>query len=732
MSYSVAFRSTFYGADGVNWRVDILTNQSQRAETFGMDYDRPISIEWVETKKTDAIQPSLLTVRAISSRDRQFMSLLGDWMAKAEVYRNGKLFWIGMIDDAIFEEPYSYAANYVTEISFSDFGPLKRCDFWLEGVQSFQDIIAHCLSKAGLDELQLGQTVSLQIKGQQVSMSNLFVNTDVFRGDGGDNPKCYDVLEQLLEPLGIRIIQDAGGLHMYDIEHLDTHGTETQIVWKGTDAVMGGGESYLDFSINLAPDASDTVIDGNLDGLENHWIETYRYYNDYFEDGIRATGFYLQYGPYFGNQRIVTLNVDEGWFFRMKGVIDPDAVGIARRAYCRDTTTTRLADRMKTTTPVSTDEMDWLFCTDSQFIPLIPNASGFQLRVSLDMVFSILLDPFGGEQMTRGNVSMERWNQMKCIFIPVKLELIGMSGNVLYHYANMMPYDTGMIPISQQYRGWSSGPASWTDMALTYYNYGMEETPLNDGWITNRHTPAFGSTHLSVHDEHRGDGEYIPMPPVGGVLRLTVSNGIMEYVMLPQHMDTYDGSISWQLYRNPTVSVVRNTYGDNGIKNDDVVISDWLGDILGRLSLSQKIGTYNKGMDPSSRCLIFDGYGRAYEEFTKLGRTDSLEELRLRDIEAQYTGLHIVLDGTAEIATGLGPMTDASTNGRFLPVMRNLDPRSGTMQIRMIQMHIEEDRHYHYEWSNHVCAKEEVPYEYEWSNHVCAQEYVPENESETK
>lgn len=720
MSYTVAYTSTFYSVANVKWRIDILTNGSNTAETIDLDYDRPISIEWVDTKKTDAIQPALLTVRAINTRDRQFVKLLGDWLAKAEVYRNDRLFWTGMIDNAIFEEPYSYAANYVTEISFSDFGPLKRWDFMLEGVQSIHDIIVHCIDKVGLADILTSPMISLQVKGVQASLGNMFVNTDIFRGDDDELPKCYDVLEQTLQPFGIRIVQNENRVLLYDIERLENTGTPTQIVWNGTDAVMGGSECYGRVSVELSPEANEKILDGNLEDVESYWLEQYRFYSLYYENGVAGVGFYIGFGPSYGSQRIVIINFSEGWFFRTQGMLDStNDVGIARRVYCRDTRTSQLADRLNTSTPLLVSQLDWLFRTDSQYIPIIPDAGKFQIRVNLDIIFSILLDPFGGEQNTRDNVSMNSWNQIYALYVPVKIELLNSSGMVIYHYKNAIAVEGHVFTIDEHDRGWQTGPAEWGDMVLTYYKYGMDETPLNDGWVTNKHTPYYGDGHLVLGMEHRTDGEYIHMPPAAGILRLTVSNGVDEIQLIPR-LDTYDSHIAWQLYRNPSMTVVRNTNGKDEINNKKVINSDWFSQFLDKFSTSPKIGTYHKGMAPSSLCLIFDQYGNVYEKFTKGERTDSLEALRRNDITRQYESVHISLDGTAKITTSLGPITDASTTGNFLPMMRNMDPRSDTMQIRMEQIRIDTDPHYHFAWSDPVCVLEYEAYEYAWADPICA------------
>ena len=51
----------------------------------------------------------------LSERDRQMLQLMNHTNATIFVIRNGKEYWRGTLDDAIYEEPYSYPKGYVTE-----------------------------------------------------------------------------------------------------------------------------------------------------------------------------------------------------------------------------------------------------------------------------------------------------------------------------------------------------------------------------------------------------------------------------------------------------------------------------------------------------------------------------------------------------------------------------------------------------------------------------------------
>ena len=150
MAYSTAYTARFTSIDGVQWGVDIDIDDSTITSTeIILDRDEPVTIEWPETTLGDAVQPSLCTVKVVNDTDRQMVPLmLGN--ARCSVFRWGELYWRGLIDDSVYEEPYSYQNSYVTEITFSDLGILRRREFIPGGIMTLRDIVGGMAEQAGL------------------------------------------------------------------------------------------------------------------------------------------------------------------------------------------------------------------------------------------------------------------------------------------------------------------------------------------------------------------------------------------------------------------------------------------------------------------------------------------------------------------------------------------------------------------------------------------------------
>ena len=82
-----------------------------------------------------------------------------------DVYRDGVLYWSGLLDAEFYEEPYEKAANYPVSLKFSDFGVLNRLKYDLAGMRSIKEVITYCLQRAGLNTELNTSLVSLCAAG---------------------------------------------------------------------------------------------------------------------------------------------------------------------------------------------------------------------------------------------------------------------------------------------------------------------------------------------------------------------------------------------------------------------------------------------------------------------------------------------------------------------------------------------------------------------------------------
>ncbi len=731
MSYVPAFTAQFYGTDGTLWSVEIsIYNYGERETEFRLEYDEPLVIEWQETKKTDVVQSSTCTLKVSNESDRQMIALMTDTNAICSVYRGNALYWQGMLDDCVYEEPYSFKNGYVTELTFSDFGFLNRTQFLMTGRHSLREIVDDCLETAQLDSLQVTQMVSLvSPKMVRISLEMLFISCDRFQ-TSDDGPTKREVLEDVLRPLGLRIMQKKGKIWIYDIEYLRDETNAVPVIWKDVDSVLRGSETFGIFEISFDSDPEETVVDGSVNEDNWNYVSSDRFWAEYRdEDGAeREVGFYLEPSS-------TGSSVSYAKFRSRSYLTASDEYGYARRAWCFDSVNDATRNLLATSTPRDINTVSELFHFQSGYLPLIPDKNDFQFRVNLDFLFSPKLNPFEDAEDWNLDIYLTSWHtiswanwkeKMLRLYIPVKLEIVDGSGNVLYHYKNTNRYGGFLYPSDPGMGEWISGAGTWAEMLLAYYKPGedghLTETAL-DGWATNRQVISNSRAKAPGVYKKRKDGEYVPLPPVSGYLKFTVSDGLIGVDIVEQQMLlNFDQYVHWQLYRDPKVTVVRSNMTNDDIEKDEFKEADHIDPYKERLNETVKIGCYRKGVAPCARGMLFDTYGLVWSKFVKNGALRSLEEHRLRSLQDQTCLVQPELSGTAVLNPEFCIHSEANTSGVFLVTALRQDPRSATEQLTMARIAGIGGFVYEFSWSDPICVQEQERYSYKWGDPVCVKE----------
>ena len=774
MSYQPAYHTSFDSLDGRRWNVVISINADD-GETIddmeiSLEGDEPCIIEWAETDKQDVVQASTCTLRVSNESDRQMVQLMTRRDAVVSVGVDGHHYWFGHLDDSIYEEPYSFVEGYVTELVFSDFGILSRKPFTLTGKQCVWDIVADCLELVG----SFNQLISLvhpkELVG--VELEDLYINADRFRADGdgwGEFTSKREALEEVLRPLGLRIIQKNGRIWVYDIEWMRDHDElHKSVCWKGTDAYLRGSETYGWYEVGFEPDAEETLAGGEADYDENNPNEgpcfAYALNPDCTESddiGFRILADLSQ----IAEPPDVDRDYQTTRLLRTTGVMSDTAdICIAWRAWAKETTGYIHVNGISM--PVVEDHCfvngaatnlvgiaDPVFTLTTGYIPIAPNNADFQLRINLDFLFSFRPNPFDKTEkypfpfpstwMTYEVGWQQR--QIRVIAVPVKLELLNDDGTVAMHYVNVRTMEdihgsegdyTFIRPGSPGEGKWYSGPASgFYNMILSYYDDSITNIDYEDehdhdysdcdpmvkakgaDWATNQQTLG-RDLRRSTLLEKRDQGEYVPMPSRAGRLRLTVSNGICG--LLPKGEDYYhEGTpdchdlclffpkLRWQLYRNPEIAIVRKNRVKDGIPTGTVYERQCLDDLGDKTSETLQACTWKPGVAPSARGLYFNERGIVYEQFLKNGQPRTLGGHRLHCHEDQTFYPQPVLLGTAELNTEFIAYTDASTPGVFLVTAQRQDMHLGTEELTMARIAGVGGFVYELRWSCPVCVREE-------------------------
>lgn len=226
----------FIGADDVVNRFEILQGSSTTSKLVEAT-NTPFSLEYLEVKKLEPVQGSQATLKLISESNFQFLDLHTDDMQgyMVKFYRSGQLYWIGYLDSELYNENLTDYAPYAVEFSGADFNILERLKFRDEKEKAYTDIapfmtqLKRCFNKLGLpfQKLYIGcstvpEGISLAVS--ETTLHVLYIQSANFYDEDGEPMSCREVVESILEPFGLMMIQRDASVYIYDFNTIKSGG----------------------------------------------------------------------------------------------------------------------------------------------------------------------------------------------------------------------------------------------------------------------------------------------------------------------------------------------------------------------------------------------------------------------------------------------------------------------------------------------------------------------------
>lgn len=278
------YAGEFAGTDGTLWRVEIHEDSETAFSTVGelsFPYDEPLLIEWEKRAKEEVIQGSSATLKLISPGDRTYVDLYSvkPCAVRLDVYRAGALYWRGTLDTELYEEPYESASGYTVSLTFSDFGVLARKKLYGHEVQSLRAILERALEAAGLAGMEIydGYISSRVVPAARLVpetngptgassqaeaglLDALYVSGDNFYDEDGEAITAEEVVEGVLQPLALRMIQCGGLVYVYDLNGLHAGAEKVMLEWAGATQTLGTDRVYNNVRVKWSP----YVRTGNL------------------------------------------------------------------------------------------------------------------------------------------------------------------------------------------------------------------------------------------------------------------------------------------------------------------------------------------------------------------------------------------------------------------------------------------------------------------------------------
>lgn len=282
------YMGEFVSVAGVVWRAEILQEADAAFDTIGsleFPADEPLVIEWGNKSKEEVICSSVATLKIISPGDRTYEDLYSIEVGRVrlDIYRNNSLYWSGCIDTEFYEEPYEMLNGYEVSLTFSDFGVLDRLKYDLADMQTLYAIVNYCAGRCGINCGGIDDSListQLTASGSALNLKSLKVRSDNFYDEDGEASTLAEVIEGILQPLALRMIQRSGKIYVYDLNGLYNKASVKQIVWDGDSQTLGTDKVYNNAKItwstyaqsgNLLPDEcwGDIETDASLMALNN-------------------------------------------------------------------------------------------------------------------------------------------------------------------------------------------------------------------------------------------------------------------------------------------------------------------------------------------------------------------------------------------------------------------------------------------------------------------------------
>lgn len=225
---NIRYYHDFIGDDNIQNRFEILTRDTVVSKQVEATRT-PFVLEYQEVKKLTPIQGSQATIGLISKSNFQFTNLHTDDMQWYQVkfYRAGKPYWVGWLDAELYNEQISAVPPYPVEFSAADFNIWERLKYRDENEKRYTDIVPfmthlkRCFDRLNLpfDKLYIGCTTTpddVSMSVSETALHILYMMSDNFYDEEKEPMTCREVVESILQPFGLMMVQKNANVYIYD------------------------------------------------------------------------------------------------------------------------------------------------------------------------------------------------------------------------------------------------------------------------------------------------------------------------------------------------------------------------------------------------------------------------------------------------------------------------------------------------------------------------------------
>ena len=735
------YSGEFVSVQGRIWRAEIWQENDIPFISIGdidFDADGPIKIEWNEAKKEDVVCGSVATLKVISPGDRTYADLytVKAGSVRLDVYCGNELYWSGTQDTEFYEEPYSEGSGYTVDLTFGDFGILDRLRWNRSGMMSVRDVVATCVNATGIKGCLINTSnISSRMVGgtEHTALTDMNVYAANFYDEDGEAMTLEEVLEGVLQPLGIKMVQRGGKVWLYDLNGLNEQSQTRGVEWCGDDQVLSTDNVYNDAKVSWSTYVRDgnlmsercwgmTKCDSNLTALntlEGQKMGNATYYTYHLskkvgqwkeEDDAAFTLWVAKEGMH------ATLVDESVRFFKMV----PQMCGIKTEGIVLKYCAWRYNDAVWGGSEVKEHGKVWTDLFEGEYkrklfefekINLAPIETDdkLALRLRMEMLMDARMnfteaaeDVTYAPEKTRMN-AIDKY--VNFVYVPVRLKFRPSGTNDVYIWTNRdvveKPKAEAVTMSKDTYGKWVlyAGNEREKYGYLAYYDAVDREGKGGvGGFVTNRPAINPHTEKLTSYLERAENGQIISYPNMGGKggeLWLEVCNGWVakdgnkEFAeKMNDRLKTIYSTLQWIAVKMPNLEVRNDVNFDSSLNTDDVEYRGKLNaDAREDIEIETICGTSEKGV-PTALGAYYDKDGRQIRQIERGGRVATVEELLIGTLYSQYAERHVKLSGECVLLDGgLTAYTERNQGGKKFTCVEDVqDVRMETSEAVYVEL----------------------------------------------
>lgn len=719
------YKGEFASREGRLWRVEILRDGAtgEPAELM-LRGSEPLVIEWEDKDKEETICSSSATLGLLSPGDRTYTGLYTTkaCSTRLDVYRDGALYWSGTLDTETYEEPYTYRQDYEVELTFSDFGELERLKMEKsDELLTIEEILKKAIGRMNISYTSIDTSmISSRLKGAKTALklSDIAVRGDNFRDSDGERKTLKETIEGILQPLGLRMIQRAGRIWIYDLNGLAESGKAEKIEWMSTDQMLSTDKAANNVRITFSPNAKakisrDISYTGSKGETGSHGSgEGYRRADIHGTDDWDGTGWdaenismrmltskigrgvgemNYERARYFCTVPLLSGGEEEGIALLYTTIVKGKDGKLYQESWSpKGVSSLALKTETNNSSIVMPSDGSMVMRSGKMYLPPLSEdeALKYKIRIKIGLMMEARWNPW--EEESDDNRRKESTN-MKTLFnvavLKTHVRLLDDSGTLKAAWDNQNGYGKGEVLRLKQ-GSWKTGTeASQAVCRLEYYD---KDDPYDGsavgtgGFAYNR--PSMGSRGSETGNQEKAklgawmqkaaDGEYISYPAQGGRLEVEVMSGIggATWVHKKGHNNNYwrqltveKGDykmITWLLMSGIKVEIVKGGLKAEDAESDDIEYSGRIdADAKESIDIDTICGDMRSPLPTARGLYLRSSDGLPIGEIERAGHTDIAERLLIGTLCSQYGSRHIKLSGTAKMGADWGQWTRYADGG---------------------------------------------------------------------